>query len=198
VSVFEPPREEIVVDYGRRMNAVRGRATGFLRLTPIAGGPQCKLELYQQVDAGGRVPVFVVNSKAGKALSFVAEMREHFQRDDEVDAVERRRLVEVIHEAPQAYEASEEQLITRVQDKLGGLKEEDFEELESPDQMVKMHRVFKEGSSSGIVRGSTVLDATLEEVQVRANEGSACCPLPPFSPPPPSPPALRRPTNSSK
>jgi len=96
VVAFEPPREEIVVDYGRRMNAVRGRATGFLRLTPITGGAQCKLELYQQVDAGGRVPVFVVNSKAGQALSPVADMREQFQRDDEVDAVERGRLAAVI------------------------------------------------------------------------------------------------------
>ena len=95
VVAFEPPREEIVVDYGRRMNAVRGRATGFLRLTPIAGA-QCRLELYQQVDAGGRVPVFVVNSKAGQALSPVADMREQFQRDDEVDAVERGRLAAVI------------------------------------------------------------------------------------------------------
>jgi hypothetical protein len=96
VVAFEPPQEEIVVDYGRRMHPVRGRATGYLRFTPIEGNTKCKLELYQQVDAGGRVPVFVVNNKAGQALSFVADMRERFQRDDEVDAVERGRLAAVI------------------------------------------------------------------------------------------------------
>jgi len=96
VVAYEPPREEVIVDYGRRMHAVRGRATGFLRFTPIAGGAQCKLELYQQVDAGGRIPVFVVNGKAGQALSFVAEMREQFQRDNEVDAVEQGRLAAAI------------------------------------------------------------------------------------------------------
>jgi hypothetical protein len=96
VVVFEPPQEEVVVDYGRRMNAVRGRATGFLRFTPIASNTQCKLELYQQVDAEGRIPVFVVNGKVGQALSPVADMREQFQRDDEVDALERGRLADII------------------------------------------------------------------------------------------------------
>ena len=96
VVAFEPPREEIVADYGRRMNTVRGKAMGFVRFTPIAGGAQCKLELYQQVDAGGRIPVFVVNGKAGQALSPVAEMREQFQRDNEVDAVEQGRLAAAI------------------------------------------------------------------------------------------------------
>jgi hypothetical protein len=156
VSVFEPPREEIVVDYGRRMNAVRGRATGFLRLTPIAGGAQCKLELYQQVDAGGRVPVFVVNSMAGQALSPVAEMRDHFQRDDEVDKLERDELAATIRDEPQVYEAAEEQFITRVQDKLSGLKEEGFKELDSPDHLVKMHSILVEGSSTVVLRASTV------------------------------------------
>jgi hypothetical protein len=155
VVAFEPPREEIVVDYGRRMNAVRGRATGFLRLTPIAGA-QCRLELYQQVDAGGRVPVFVVNSKAGQALSPVADMREQFQRDDEVDAVERGRLAATIRDEPQVYEAAEEQFITHIQDKLGGLKEEGFKELNSPDHLVTMHSILVEGSSTGVLRASTV------------------------------------------
>jgi hypothetical protein len=169
VSVFEPPREEIVVDYGRKMNAVRGRATGFLRLTPIAGGAQCKLELYQQVAAGGRVPVFVVNSKAGKVLSFVAEMREQFQRDDEVDELERGRLAETIRDEPQVYEAAEEQFISRAQDKLGGLKEEDLKELTSPDHLVKMSMGVKEGSSTGIGRATTVRLHALRSVSIPAN-----------------------------
>jgi hypothetical protein len=156
VVVFEPPREEIVVDYGRRMNLVRGRSTGFLRFTPIASGAQCKLELYQQVDAGGRVPVFVVNSKAGQALSPVAEMREQFQRDDEVDELERDRLAATIRDEPQVYEAAEEQFIMRVQGKLGGLKEEGFKELDSPDHNVKMHSILVERSSTGVLRASTV------------------------------------------
>jgi hypothetical protein len=156
VVAFEPPQEEIVVDYGRRMHTVRGRATGFLRFTPIEGNTQCKLELYQQVDAGGRVPVFVVNSKAGQALSPVADMREQFQRDDELDAVERGRLAATIRDEPQVYEAAEEQLITHVQDKLGGLKEEGFKELNSPDHLVTMHSILVEGSSTGVLRASTV------------------------------------------
>jgi hypothetical protein len=48
------------------------------------------------VDAEGRIPVFVVNGKVGQALSPVADMREQFQRDDEVDALERGRLADII------------------------------------------------------------------------------------------------------
>jgi hypothetical protein len=43
-----------------------------------------------------------------------------------------------------------------VQTKLGGLKEEDFKELESPDHLVKMDVVHREKSSNGILRASTV------------------------------------------
>ena len=156
VVAFEQPQEDVVVDYGRRMNAVRVRAMGFVRFTPIVGGAQCKLELYQQVDTGRRAAALLANSKAGQALSFVADMRERFQRDDEVDEDEQHELAAVIREEPQVYEAEEEQLITRVQDKLGGLKAEDFKELDSPDQNVKMHSILVEGSSTGVLRASTV------------------------------------------
>ena len=156
VVAFEQPQEDVVVDYGSRMNAVRVRAMGFVRFTPIEGGAQCKLELYQQVDTGRRAAALVANSKAGQAMSFVADMRERFQRDDEVDEDEQHELAAVIREEPQVYEAEEEQLITRVQDKLGGLKAEDFKELDSPDQNVKMHSVYKEGSSSIVLTATTV------------------------------------------
>ena len=64
---------------------------------------------------------------------------------------------EEIRERPdEVYEAEEEQLITRVQDKIGGLKAEDFKDLDSPDQNVKMHSVFKEGSSSIVLTATTV------------------------------------------
>ena len=96
VVVFEPPREDIVVDYGRRMNLVRCTATGFARFTPIAGNTQCKLEVYQQVDAGGRIPVRVVNSKTSVSLSWAADMREQFQRDDDVDKIGRGSLANII------------------------------------------------------------------------------------------------------
>jgi hypothetical protein len=96
VVVFEPPMEEVIVDYGRRMKVVRGTATGFVRFTPMAGNTQCKLEVYQQVDAGGRVPVRVVNSKVSESLSWAANMREQFQRDDDIDAAEGGRLAAVI------------------------------------------------------------------------------------------------------
>ena len=69
---------------------------------------------------------------------------------------ERGRLAATIRDEPQVYEAAEEQFITHVQDKLGGLKEEGFKELDSPDHNVKMHSTLVEGSSTGVLRASTV------------------------------------------
>jgi hypothetical protein len=96
VAVFEPPKEEVIVDYGRRMKVVRGTIMGFARFTPITGNTQCKMEVYQQVDAGGRVPVRVVNGKASESLSWAEGLREQFQRDDEVDKIGRGSLANII------------------------------------------------------------------------------------------------------
>jgi hypothetical protein len=84
------------------------------------------------------------------------KVRELFQRDDEVDELERDELAGVIEQEPQVYDAEEEGIIERVRKKLGGLKEEDFKELDSPDHLVKMDSVFKKGQHSVVLRASTV------------------------------------------
>jgi hypothetical protein len=104
---------------------------------------------------GGRIPVFVVNRNLHRPLADDKIMREMFQRDDEIDKVERDELAGAI-EQEQVYEEEEEAFIERVEDKLGGLKEEDFKELDSPDHLVKMHVVFKAKASTAIGRASTV------------------------------------------
>lgn len=95
VVAFEPPMEAIVVDYGKNMRAVRGRATGYIKFTP-AGNAQCKLELYQRVDLGGRIPAWVVNRDFKQALVPAMNLRDLFQRDDEIDASDRGALATTI------------------------------------------------------------------------------------------------------
>jgi hypothetical protein len=52
--------------------------------------------------------------------------------------------------------------MARVQDKLGSLDGSPFEELDSPDPRVGMRFVFVNGSHEGIMRASTVVDASVE------------------------------------
>jgi hypothetical protein len=96
VIAFGPPEVDVKVDYGKKMSAVRAVTVGFLRFTPLEGRNRCQLELYQRVDAGGRIPVFVVNRKSGESAAFVADMREDFERDDEIDAAELDEVAAVI------------------------------------------------------------------------------------------------------
>jgi len=151
-----------VIDYGMTSRTVRGVSRGIIRITP-SGKSQCKITYNQYLDAGGVIPTRVIESKIPLALSAVVELRDEFQRDDEIDKMERDELARVIKDEQQVYSEDEDSLIQRVQDKLGALKEEDFEELESPDLFVKMGKMHAEGDGRMIIRASTTMDSSIEE-----------------------------------
>ena len=62
----------------------------------------------------------------------------------------------------QNYETSEDEIMARVQNKLGALDASPFEELRSPDHLVSMRTVFVDGEQQGIWRASTIVDASVE------------------------------------
>jgi len=149
-----------VIDYGLSARSVRGVTRALLRFTP-SGESQCKATYIQYMDAGGVVPTRVVKSKIPLALSGVGEMRDEFQRDDEIDKMERDELARVMKDEQQVYSEDEDLLVQRVQDKLGALKEEDFEEIESPDHLVKMGKIIIDGG--GVGRASVTVDSSVED-----------------------------------
>ena len=149
-----------VVDYGMSTRTVRGVARAFMRITP-SGESQCKVTYIQYLDAGGVIPTRVVESKIRLALSAVSEMRDEFQRDDEIDKMERDELARVMKDEQQVYSEDEHSLIQRVQDRLGAIKEEDFEELGSPDHHMQM-LMSMNTESDGIMRGIATLDTSIE------------------------------------
>jgi len=156
-----------VIDYGMSIRTVRGVSRALVRFTP-SGESQCKVTYIQYLDAGGLVPTRVVESKILLALSPVASLRDEFQRDDEIDEMERNELARVIKDEQQVYSEDEDSLIQRVQEKLGALKEENFEELESPDHLVKMGKMHAEGDGrmiirASIIRASATIDSSVEE-----------------------------------
>ncbi|GMI23360.1 hypothetical protein TeGR_g15299, partial [Tetraparma gracilis] len=132
VVVFEPSEAE--ADYGVKLRAVRAEAFAVLRFTPVRDD-RCKVTVVKKVDAAGNIPVFVVNRKIPTSISDCAILREEYQRDNEIDKVQRDVFAGVIEHEEQVYDETEEEFIANVQDKLGGLKEEDFKELESPDHL---------------------------------------------------------------
>ena len=131
-----------------------------MRLTP-SGVSQCKVTYHVYLDAGGRIPTFVVNAKLPLALGAVGGLREEFQHDDEIDKLERDESARVIKDKPQTYTAEEDILINKGLAKLGMLEWEHFEELESPDHLVKMGKILIDGG--GVGRASVTVDASIEE-----------------------------------
>ena len=112
-----------VVDYGMSTRTVRGVDRALMRVTP-SGESQCKVTYIQYLDAGGAIPAKVSELKIPVALSAIGEMRDEFQRDDEIDKLERDELARVMKAEQQVYSEDEDSLIQRVQDKLGAFTEE--------------------------------------------------------------------------
>ncbi|GMI37358.1 hypothetical protein TeGR_g5104 [Tetraparma gracilis] len=149
-----------VVDYGANFKTVPCYAKALARFERI-NDSQCKVVQINFFEPGGNIPAWILNANVGDILLNTVKVRDVFQRDDEVDELERDELAGIIELEQQVYDDEEEQCIADVQNKLGGLKEEDLKELDSPDHLVQMSVAFKEGGSTGILRGSTIIDASI-------------------------------------
>jgi hypothetical protein len=150
------------IDYGMKTKLIRGTSRSFFRFAPLSA-TQCEVTIYQYLDAGGIVPEKVVESKIPDALLVLDDMRNEFQRDDEIDSIERRDTALAIKEEPQDYTSDENNLFARVSSRLADLSQEDLVALDSPDPLVKMSCVFAAGASSTIVTATTTVDSTPEE-----------------------------------
>jgi hypothetical protein len=83
-------------DYGVKTRAIRARTTGIVRFSPINDRTQCAVTLHQFGDIGGYVPASVFARQVGRTLAPVVDMREAFQRDDEIDTSEWSKMSETI------------------------------------------------------------------------------------------------------
>ena len=151
-----------VIDYGMSTRTVRGVSKALVRFVPW-GESQCKVTYIQHADVGGFVPTWLINAKLPQALSAAVSLRREFQRDDEIDKLKREELAATIRHEPQTYTAEEDILVNKVNVKLGMLEWEHFEELESPDHLVKMGKMHAEGDGRMIVRASATIDSSIEE-----------------------------------
>ena len=150
------------IDYGMSIKTVRGVARVFLRFAST-GESQCDATFVQYLDAGGVVPTWVIRSKMPLALSGVGDLRDRFQRDDEIDKLAQDELASCIRHSPQIHTAEEEVILNKVSVKLGMLELESFEELESPHRLVRTGKRLIEGSSNNVGRATAVVDASVAQ-----------------------------------
>jgi len=149
------------VDYGLSTRTVRGVTRSFFRVASSSES-RCRVTYCLYLDAGGRIPTWVVDAKLPLALSGINRLRDAFQRDDEIDKVARDELASCICDSPQIYTAEEDALINEVHVKLGTLEWKRFDVLESPDHLIRMGKIFLDNDTRVVMRGSVVVDAPIE------------------------------------
>jgi hypothetical protein len=155
------------VDYGVPMFAVRGFIRSIMRIRPVNSlsvGSTCHVKLSAVLDAGGFIPVSLVNKFTPQGLGAAVSMQETFQRDDEIDSLRRSLFARKIRNEPQMYTLDERNTVKSVSAQMTGLGREAYTLMRSPDHFVEMAFALKEGAEAGRMRASVVIDARVEDV----------------------------------
>jgi hypothetical protein len=168
---FVPAKEQ--VDYGGNLGKlVRATTSGILTAKNIEdhnGVLQCKLTLTQYMDTGGHIPVKIVDRTIPRVLSTIAVLRDSFKRDEEVDKAALASLANIIKSESQDYTDEEKKAIRKGKEFYEKCEDdENFDELKSPDERVKMKLVHVNGASLCTGVATTVVDASVE--RCAANE----------------------------
>jgi hypothetical protein len=162
IYVSEPMDRGTKIDYGTSFKTVRASTRVYIQFVPISA-TQCEVVLHQHVNAGGSLPNWLVSAHISKSLRVVDDLRNAFQRDDEIDAAHRSELARAIRDDPQEYSPSEAELYGRFSDYLGTIENAAVVDLKSPDQLVKMGLFVNDANSGGVGKGSVVVDASIED-----------------------------------
>jgi len=123
-----------------QLRMVRAESRGFLVVDNNKTGDSCKVIYLLQIDMKGNIPTKVMEATIPRSLGFLSQTREKFNRDEEIDKVERERLVEIMRSGYEAeqYEISETGMIDSVVSKMATVPKDAFQPLESLDFRTKM------------------------------------------------------------
>ncbi|GMH95294.1 hypothetical protein TL16_g13121 [Triparma laevis f. inornata] len=122
----------------------------------------------QKFDAGGILPMWIVNREVPAVLDVVQNAIDEFRQDEEVDKADRNEVLTFMKERwnQQNYSADENALLKRVSEKFeGSLKVGGWKHLTSPDSFVKMDSIHDEKGAMAVLigRAITVIDASIED-----------------------------------
>ena len=150
------------VDYGLSCRVVRGHLTG---LISILDGRDCgsrvsRITLTVQWSGKGNLPPWAMRTEIMRTLSVVDELRTEVQRDDEFDAAERTRLAKVMTKQQQAYTQEENAALNTCIDYFKALGDAKFQDLDSPDNLVRMEWALDDGES--VLRARATVDAAVD------------------------------------
>ena len=153
VYAFRPPTtdkfdDNRLVDVGNHKanKLVRGESKGFCTLTNV-GNQKCELTWVQHLNVNGNISVKVMERQIPRGLGVVFQLREAFNRDDEIDQEERGRYMKVIRKVGEekensTYSEEENEMVERITKKMESVKEDLFTPLNSPNFRTKVSFQF--------------------------------------------------------
>lgn len=119
-------------------------------------------------------------------LTVLETMRNLFERDDEIDARDRKETATVYRETQSVLSAEQTKVMDDVVGRLNNLSGRPLRRLLSPDHNVKMGLIYSDDARGGIIIGKTVMDVECEaaaanetnmddrdHVRVSASEGKS-------------------------
>ncbi len=171
VIAFETITTKTEVDYGQQFKVVRGIANGFMEIHPHEEDPErCTLYLSQRLDAGGLIPVSVINHMLPKYIEWLENDREALNRDSEIDNARMMDLASNMKRGRQeTYSNAEKDTLKRVEmtfielQKISNLSTRP-REVESPDLSISMSKFLDPDSGLVVWKCSTDIDAEPEVV----------------------------------
>jgi len=149
------------VDYGQSFRVIRGHLTGLVVILSSPGKNTCKITFTVLWSGEGNLPPWAMRTEIMRTLSVVNELRTEVQRDDEIDAAERAKLVKVMTNDRVQNTPMEIATLNLRIDYFKALGDAKFQEVDAPDPFVKMEWALDDGES--VLRASTTVDATVED-----------------------------------
>ncbi|GMH82061.1 hypothetical protein TL16_g09136 [Triparma laevis f. inornata] len=155
--------ENMDVDYGSSMNAVRGVVRQLVKFSRLGNNPnQTQIELIQFISSRGSLPRILENMKFKESLKPILDAKARFSRDDNIDLRNRTAMAHLLFENNVRLNDREKKIVEDVKTRFDDIHPESFRDIEGSDAYIKMS-VSKQEKIS-IVRATTSYDGTLEEV----------------------------------
>ena len=157
------------VDYGASFKTLRGFSRALWRIENLPDRSQvkqCQVTLYQYFDAGGSIPMWLVNRKVPETLAIVQDAINEFRQDDKIDNAERDELVTLMMEGQEGQEYTDEELVILERGKIFFHTVRDSSDLkiiESPDPLALLKTTHLDNDSLVSGYTQTTVDASLEE-----------------------------------
>ena len=172
VYAWKPPTNEgfneyRLIDIGKnkQRQLVRGESRGFAIIQNL-DDRSSRLTWLQQSDVKGKIPHQIVESQLARLLRPIFQVREKFSRDDEVDKMEREKLMTIMRSGYQeeVYDSDETSLIDSIRSIMNAVPNRVFRPLDNPDFRTKMSIAHFKGENDGYMKCEVIIDASLEEV----------------------------------